>query len=229
MALKLTRSNINGYFNDFSIYSFLKNNLHELNGKVLDIGCGKMHFKKIIESSPKVKEYIGLDLEPGKFNYSSKADIYWDGVTMPIPDNSIDSSILFEVIEHCENPNIVISEAYRVLKPGGTILFSSPFLYQLHGIPNDHQRFTPFGLESAMKRNGFKDIKIIPSGSWDASLGQMFSIWITRRPMPSIVRKILSLSFVPIFQLLLFFDRKQTKDNFSENDIMPGLLGIARK
>ena len=129
MPPKLTRGNINGFFNDYAIFSFLSKNLSALKGEVLDIGCGNMRYKNLILSNSKVSKYIGLDLEPGKFGYNSKADVYWDGVTMPLTNNSIDSAILFEVLEHCENPNLVITEAFRVLKPGGRLLFSTPFLY----------------------------------------------------------------------------------------------------
>lgn len=226
---KLTRGTINSYFNDRAIQDFLCNNLDSLQGQVLDIGCGRMRHRHIILSGHKVSNYIGLDLEPGKFNYSSQADVFWDGITMPLSDNAMGGAVLFEVLEHCADPSIVVKEAYRVLQPGGTLLFSTPFLYQLHGFPHDYQRLSPAGLKHLLLKAGFTDLRLFPSGSWDASLGQMISIWITQRPMPSILRKILCISFVPVFRLLLRLDTRRLQNTFTDNDIMPGILGIAKK
>jgi SAM-dependent methyltransferase len=227
--MNLNRKNIRTYFNDSSIMSFLVERKHLLHGEVLDIGCGRMRYKDTILSSEKVTRYLGLDLEAGKFSYSSQADLYWDGLTMPLSDASVDSAILFEVLEHCDEPIIVASEAYRVLKPGGVMLFSTPFLYQLHGYPYDFQRLTPSGLTHLMKKAGFSDAQVFPSGSWDTSLGQMLSIWLSYRPMPWTLRKILIALFVPIFKILMHYDKKSGYRNFSDNFIMPGMLGIAIK
>jgi len=232
MNIRLTRGNINSFYNDNAIGNFLNQHLVNLSGTVLDIGCGRMRHKETVLSGANVKKYVGLDLEPGKFGYTSKADIYWDGVKMPIADNSIESALLFEVLEHCANPSLVLKETARVLKPGGVLLISTPFLYQLHGIPFDFNRYTPWNLTNLLKDAGFKDIELTASGSIDASLGQMIGIWIHHRPMPFVIRKILSIIFVPVFKILLWADKKNIrvkKNVWNENDIMPGILGIIRK
>ncbi len=232
MSPHLNAGNINSYFNDVMIAGFLEKNREKLSGTVLDIGCGKMRHKQTVLGASSVTKYIGLDLEAGKFTYTVVADLYWDGITMPLADNSIDSAILFEVLEHCGDPRIVVAEAFRVLKSGGTILFSTPFLYQLHGIPFDFQRPTPFGLEKLFRDVGFASTHIQGSGSWDASLGQMMGIWIAHRPMPPLARKVLRRMFVPIFHLLLHRDkclRSRTVSRWKENDMIPGILGWAKK
>lgn len=230
MGLQLNSGNINSYFNDAAIPHFLTSQLGQLRGDVLDIGCGKMRYKQTILGASGVKKYIGLDLEEGKFTYTVPADLYWDGVTMPLADNSIDSAILFEVLEHCDDPRIVVAEAFRVLKPSGTILFSTPFLYQLHGIPFDFQRPTPFGLKKLFSDAGFSVVHTQGSGSLDASLGQMMAMWIAHRPMSKWTRRILRRLFVPVFRTLLRWDRKRLDvSNWKENDMMPGILGWAKK
>lgn len=229
MDPKLNRGNIEIYYNDNSISSFLRKNIDSLSGNVLDIGCGKMKYKNFILSGKNVNKYTGLDLEEGKFTYSVKADLYWDGNKIPLEDNSVDSAILFEVIEHCPDPKIVIKEAYRVLKPGGTILFSTPYIYPLHGMPYDYNRPSPSGLEKLFTDAGFSKTTIEAGGKWDASLAQMIAIWITKRPMPKIFRKILRLVFVLIFQFLLWIDEKQKNSPLEDGTMMPNLLGKSVK
>jgi len=229
MNIKLNSGTINSYLNDATILSFLERNIDLLSNTVLDIGCGKMKYKNLILSGKKVREYIGLDLEPGQFDYSVKADIYWDGKTIPFSDSSVDSALILEVLEHCDDPKIVIAEAFRILKPNGVVLFSTPFLYQFHGTPFDYQRFTPYGLKKLFSTTGFSNLKFEAGGMWDASLGQMIGIWITKRPMPILIRKILQKLYVPIFRLLLRIDSKKTVTNWDDGVMIPNILGVAYK
>lgn len=228
MKFNLNSETINSYLNDSAVAGFITKNLNLLSGDVLDIGCGRMRHKKSILSGVNVRRYIGLDLEAGKFSYSVKADAYWDGIRMPFSDNSLDSALLLEVIEHCPDPLIVLQETQRVLKPNGIIFFSTPFLYQLHGTPYDYHRPTPFELELLFRSAGFDRIQSVASGHWDASLGQMIGIWICHRPMPILFRKILKRIFVPFFKLLLIMDKKHNSE-WRDDIIMPGILGIAYK
>ena len=230
--VNLNSGRLNSYINDFTISRFLESHVNLLNGDILDIGCGKMKFKKVIESSNGNNRYIGLDLVEGQFSYAVKADLYWDGIKMPIDDNKIDGAILFEVIEHCPNPSIVISEAFRVLKPGGVLLFSTPFVYQFHGVPYDFFRLTPQGLKNIFQQAGFVDFEIEYGGLWDASLAQMLGIWVNKRPMPVIVRKILKKILVIVFRFLLIMDNKEllkTKGEFLEGLMVTNILGAVRK
>lgn len=229
MNPQLNSGTLQTYFNDASILKFVKDSVKDLHGKVLDIGCGKMRYKDLILSGKNVKGYEGLDLEEGKFTYAVKADIYWDGITIPLENNSVESVVIFEVLEHCPDPRIVINEAFRVLKSNGIMLFSTPFLYHLHGSPFDYARLTPFGAENMLKKAGFTNIEIGSGGRWDASLGQMISIWICNRPMPHPVRRILSRLYAPVFHLLLSVDKKYAKLPMKDGTMIPNILGKAYK
>lgn len=218
--------NINAYYNDVAIFNFIKNNTNLLTGTVLDIGCGKMRYKKTILDSG-AKKYIGLDLDEGKFTYSVKADMYWDGIKIPLQDESIDNVLLSEVLEHCPNPEIVIKEAFRVIRKGGNILITVPFVYQIHGSPYDFHRMTPYFLKKLL--SDFSEVNIKPSGGYDASLAQMIGIWSTHRPMNKILRKILKIPSKILFLFLIWLDRKSKYNSIEENFIMPGLLITAKK
>ena len=65
---------------------------------------------------------------------------------MPIKDNSYNTIIATEVLEHCFEPEILLKEIYRVLKPGGLLFFTVPFVWNFHETPYDAYHYTPFAL-----------------------------------------------------------------------------------
>ena len=74
-------------------------------------------------------------------------DIAGDLQDMPLADESLDAIICTEVLEHVENPFRAVREMHRVLKPGGILLASAPFLWPWHGTADyhDYWRFTHEG------------------------------------------------------------------------------------
>lgn len=227
----LNAGRLNSYINDYTIANFLDSKVDLLSGNILDIGCGRMKFKERIESVNH-NTYIGLDLVEGEFSDKVTADVYWDGVNMPIDANAIDGAILFEVLEHCPDPVVVVKEAFRVLKPGGILLFSTPFTYQFHGVPYDFVRMTPAGLKNIFSQAGFTQVSFQYGGLWDASIAQVLGTWVSKRPMPLLLRKILKKLFVPLFKILLFMDKKELSNNkgeFLEGLMVTNTLGVAKK
>ena len=84
-------------------------------------------------------------------------------LALPFPDASFDGVILTEVLEHCTDPVGAVNQARRVLKPGGLLLVTSPFLWPEHGIDGeykDYWRFTRNGWELLLQR--FNDVSIVP-------------------------------------------------------------------
>ena len=123
-------------------------------GLVLDIGAADRWIDHHLE--PKVK-YISLDYPAtGQNLYNAKPDIFGNAAQLPIRTESIDTVVLFEVMEHLEDPRSALEEIHRVLKPGGTLLLTMPFLYPLHDEPFDYQRYTEFGLRRELNATGFK-------------------------------------------------------------------------
>lgn len=46
---------------------------------------------------------------------------------IPLPDNSVDVVIMLDVIEHVENEKITLTEIWRILKPGGRLILTTPY------------------------------------------------------------------------------------------------------
>jgi len=97
---------------------------------------------------------------------NKKLNIFYSDLTkkLKISKNKYKNIIIFNVLEHLPKYDLAFSETYRILKKGGYLIGSIPFLYQVHGAPNDYYRFTKESLNYNLTNNKFKNIKIIALG-----------------------------------------------------------------
>ena len=227
--IELNAKNLDRFYIRNAIFKALENSLCNLTGNLLDIGCGKMPYKNYILEHSNVKSYIGLDIETAlKYDKAVKPDYTWDGVTMPFKDSSFHCAIATEVLEHCPEPEVVLNEVFRVLKPGSIFFFTVPFLWNLHEVPHDEYRYTPFSLERHLKNSNFKNIQLTATGGWHASMAQMLGLWVRRSPMSNKKRKYLSKILKPIIKYLISKD-KGDKTRFTDGQMITGIAGIAKK
>jgi SAM-dependent methyltransferase len=213
------------------ILAALERTLPSFQGTLLDVGCGKMPYKKMLLSHPSgVTRHIGLDLATGRYALFGPFDLEWDGEHIPLSDNSVDCAIATEVLEQCPHPDIILREVHRVLKPAGTFFFTVPFLWPVHDPPYDQYRFTPFALDRELHAQGFVDIRLDPLGGWDASLSQMIALWVRRRPMNRWIRMLLTALTMPLVLLLLGIDRVPRRSIEYEKTVMiTGIAGTCKK
>lgn len=97
-----------------------------------------------------------VNLDIGRFG---KVDVIGDGKKLPFKNGVFDAVLIESVLEHIDEPEKVITESYRVLKKGGAIYISIPFVYAFHGSPNDYNRYTLNGLRERLRLNKFRDIR----------------------------------------------------------------------
>ena len=227
--IELNLKNLDRYCIRNAIFISLNKCTPEFFGDLLDIGCGKMPYRNYILENSKVSNYVGLDIEDALvYDSEIKPDFTWNGVTMPFEDASFDCAFGTEVLEHCPEPEVVLKEVYRVLKPNGIFFFTVPFLWNLHEVPHDEYRYTPFSLERHLKNSGFTDITIKATGGWHASMAQMLGLWVKRSSMSSRKRAILSRILMPVIKRLINLDKPETVQ-FKEGQMITGLYGIVRK
>ena len=226
---RFSYDNLDIFYIRTSIFDALKRVLPKFEGSLLDIGCGKMPYKKYIIENSCIANYIGLDIE-NALEYDSviKPDFTWNGKVMPFENNTFDCAFGTEVLEHCSEPEIVLKEVYRTLKPEGIFFFTVPFLWNLHEVPHDEYRYTPFSLERHLRNSGFSEIEIKATGGWHAAMAQMLGLWVRRSQMKENKRKLLSVILKPIIGFLIKLDKK-TKINFTDGQMITGLYGIAKK
>ncbi len=153
----------------FKSLKVLKNQIH---GSVLDVGCGS---KPYLDLFSHVDSYIGIDVETSGHNHiTSKIDLTFDGKSIPFQDETFDCVVSFEVFEHVFEIEGLLIEIKRVLARGGLLLVTTPFVWPEHEQPFDFARYSSFGLEHLLKRQGFEPLAKIKTGNETAVLGQLW-------------------------------------------------------
>ena len=115
-----------------------------LSGLVLNVGCG-------LDTRTFGRRVIRLDrFAPAP---TVRADA---GKPLPFKDATFDAAVCTEVLEHVHDARAVLREIARVVRPGGRILVSVPFVFHYHEDPHDLRRYTPPGLRAALEEAGFE-------------------------------------------------------------------------
>ena len=236
--MKIKRNNFTNVrfsINTLDIYHYRKEILAalsavstEFNGNFLDVGCGSKPYKVFLLENTKIEKYVGLDIENARKYGEDTADIFWtsDG-KIPLPSESVHSAMATEVLEHCPDPGATLSEVSRVLAPGSTFFLTVPFLWNLHEVPFDEYRYTPFSLERLLKNAGFEVISVRAHGGWNAALGLIMALWCRRYWRNKIVKFALSAVLLPLIYLLFRTDKRPS--TFGEGQLITGISIIAKK
>lgn len=175
-------------------------NHYNLKERINKIFATKLHDKVILNLGSGTyridPEIINVDLFPFK-----EVDLVADITHMPFNDGTIDAVICDAVLEHVARAPHVLKEINRILKPGGTLFVSVPFMYPYHSSPDDFYRWTAEGLQYFLKENGFsvEDIGASagPMGTLQGVLMHIFAIVF------SFGSKALYFILVQFFMLLL--------------------------
>ena len=152
--------------------NFIKN--FKKKGRILDIGCGHGFFLEVAEKGR--FEAKGVDVSSYAVEYAKKhgLDASLGALSeAKFPDSSFDVVTIFETIEHFPNPLTELKEVFRILKPDGLVLITTPnengylrkfmrknlFTYR-------HQEhlyfFSPKTMRNLLQRVGFEKIEFMP-------------------------------------------------------------------
>jgi SAM-dependent methyltransferase len=143
-------------------FYFARSGLHQamvefsasFSGHLLDVGCGSKPYNGLFS----VESYTGLDIENEITKRSGIADKLYKGKEFPFANGCFDSILCNQVLEHVFNPDEFISEILRVLRPGGKLLLTVPFVWDEHEQPYDYARYSSFGLHALLEKHGFSVI-----------------------------------------------------------------------
>jgi SAM-dependent methyltransferase len=171
-----------------------------LSGSLLDIGCGSKPYRSLFN----VDAYIGLDIDSENSRKRGVADQLYDGGEFPFPDGLFDSALCNQVLEHVFNPDEFLSEIGRVLKPGGKLLLTVPFVWDEHEQPYDYARYSSFGLRALLEKQGFKIIqhkKLAADASIIFQLTNAYLYKITQH-LPIRIQLVFTATVIAFFNLL---------------------------
>lgn len=189
-------------------YDFYKSEVNSFFSKDdvwIDVGVGPAQFRDIF---PEGAQVFGIDFAPYE-----KADIVSDfNNSLPIKSASVDGIFASNVFEHVSDPVFLLKECNRILKDGGVMIASTPFLLMEHQGPYDFFRYTRHSI-NLINKFGFEVKSVVPLGSRAETLRTTWFHFIKRslddhenkdKKLPlkyKILKKIINF----IFLFLMFF------------------------
>jgi SAM-dependent methyltransferase len=187
----------------FDVQKYIESVADEISpqSRVLDAGAGQCQYKIFFNKH----KYYSIDVAYGDKTWDySQLDFVGDLGEMPFADNTFDSIICTQVLEHVQEPQIILCEAFRTLKPGGSLYLSAPQGWGVHQAPHDYFRFTCHGLQYLLEKAGFQIGYIKPSCGYFGYLANRLTI-LPKTLFWQIKNPILRLTLLPVELLSYFF------------------------
>ena len=185
---------------------------------VLDAGAGEGRYQPEFAHT----RFIGVDLAVGESEWDYHGlDAICTLIDLPFETNTFDAVLLTQVLEHVTEPQRVINEICRVLKPGGRLFLTVPQSWHQHQKPHDYFRYTSFGLKYLFEHAGLRPQSIEPMGGYFWVLAfqfHMLNYWLFPRgmrwrkltlPLRALNAVIFQLFFPFILYYLDRFDRQK--------------------
>ncbi|HTA26939.1 MAG TPA: class I SAM-dependent methyltransferase [Bacteroidia bacterium] len=179
--------------------------------RVLDIGCGNKPYEGMFQGI--AKEYVGCDVVQSD---QSRVDVICEATKIPLPDSGFDTVFSTQVIEHVEDHQALVKEAFRLLKPGGHFIVSGPMYWHLHEEPYDFFRFTKHGFKYILEKNGFNVMEILSNGGKWALMGQVIIHTMPARLVG------LRLYRIMVNRIFSYLDKKYFNDFNTMNYVVVG-------
>ncbi len=130
-----------------------------LEGAILDVGGSKKSGYHDIIGGTHTITTAGIDQTYG-IDIEFDAEKIW-----PIEDGSYTAVLLINLLEHLYDYGTAIRESFRVLSDGGKVVGVVPFMFNVHGSPNDYFRFTKSTIERLFLDAGFSAIEVHELGT----------------------------------------------------------------
>ena len=166
---------------DLNQLDFILENRHRVEGPVLEIGSKDYGNASDLRSLFPDLPYTGIDLEAGD-GVDTICDFTrpLDEIEELLGSTRYRTIVCFSVMEHCEQPFKMAGNITSLLEPGGVLFISVPWVWNIHGYPDDYWRFTPAAI-----RLLFADLEVIEDASfWSTkNRGERFPLTVKKLNM----------------------------------------------
>ena len=98
----------------------------------------------------------------------------------------------------------------RVVRPGGTLFFTIPFIWDEHEQPYDFGRYTSFGIEAVLRRNGFTNVRVRKTTSYFRAASQLMIAYVYQHVFPRNprVKRVLGMLLIaPVVAVTILADK----------------------
>ena len=146
-----------------------------LSGRVLDIGGGR---RRGSFEAPAGARWIVADVSA-----AGRPQVRADVQALPFRDAAFDAIKITEVLEHVPDTAAALRECRRVLRPGGRLVATAPFLERLHGDPYDYVRYTDTMWRRLLAESGLTPDSVTPQGGYFTQLAGMLRFLVQRAPV----------------------------------------------
>jgi len=142
--------------------------------RILDAGAGELRFKPFCSHLNYVSQDFGQyegsgdgkGLQTGGWD-TKRIDLVCDISAIPEPDATFDAILCTEVLEHVPDPTSALDEFARLLKPGGKLILTAPFVSLVHFAPYHFcTGFSRYWYEHHLIKRGFEIEELTPNGDW---------------------------------------------------------------
>jgi SAM-dependent methyltransferase len=170
----------------------IENLAPEARGLLLDIGGGERPYGALF--APHVDRYVGLEYPPACENISPGisgehvshlrgiVDVWGDAHDLPFREHSVDTVLCLEMLEHVPDFDRCVAQIAKVLRPGGLLLATVPFIAPLHAMPYDYARMTAPGIAVLLERHGLELVSLVPRGNTASATGALLAQFLLRGP-----------------------------------------------
>jgi SAM-dependent methyltransferase len=141
---------------------------------VLDVGGAR---RRGAFRPPPGARWVVADLER-----AHRPQVAADVQALPFRDGAFDSVKATELLEHVPDVALALAECRRVVRPGGHLIITVPFLERIHGDPNDYARYTRTMWERLLAEALLKPVTIAEQGGYFTHLAGLLRFLVQRAP-----------------------------------------------